>query len=53
VDFDVITSDQIVCICHIQEKNGSIVGQCISYLYISRSPMTLSGEKYCTVYLLH
>jgi hypothetical protein len=34
------TTDGIFCIRKILEKNGSVMGQCISYLQISRRLMT-------------
>jgi hypothetical protein len=34
-------------------KNGSILGHYIIYLYILRSPVTQSGEKYHTVFSLN
>jgi hypothetical protein len=33
-------------------KNGSIVGQYITYLWILKRPMTLWREKYCTIFSL-
>jgi hypothetical protein len=43
---NISTSDQIFYIRKILEKNGSIMGQCISYLLTSRKPMTQLREKF-------
>jgi hypothetical protein len=45
-------TDQIFYIQRIMEKNGSIMVQHISCLYISRKPMTQSGRRDCTIFSL-
>jgi len=45
--------DQMLCIYQILEKKWEYNGQYISYLHISRRPMTLLEEKYCTILLLN
>jgi hypothetical protein len=47
------TADQIFCIRQILEKNGSIMGHYISYLQISRRPVTQWSEKYCSTLSLN
>jgi len=43
---NISTTDHIICI-------RQILGQYISYLCISRRPMTRSGEKFCTIFSLN
>jgi hypothetical protein len=42
-----LMSDHLLCIFLVLEKNGSMMGGYISYLYTSRKHMTQSG-KVCT-----
>jgi hypothetical protein len=55
VNFDVI--DQLLirysAFIRYWRKNWTIMGVYNSYLYISRSPVTQSGEKYHTIFSLH
>jgi hypothetical protein len=44
------TTDQIFYIRQILEKNGSIIAQYISFLYISRWPTIQLGGKYYTIF---
>jgi hypothetical protein len=50
---NISTTDQIFYIWQMLQKNGSIMGQCISYLYTSRKPMTQSREKFFTIFCLN
>jgi hypothetical protein len=43
------TTDQIFYIHQIPEKNGRIMGWCISYLLISREPMIHLRENYFNI----
>jgi hypothetical protein len=47
------TTDQIFYIQQPLEKNGSIMGRCISYLLTSRKPMTQLREKFFTISCLN
>jgi hypothetical protein len=47
------TMDQIFYIRQILEKNGSIMGRCISYSLTSRKPMTQLREKFFTIFCLN
>jgi hypothetical protein len=47
------TTNKFFYICQIPEKNGSIMGQCISYLWTSRKSMTQLREKFFTVFCLN
>jgi hypothetical protein len=47
------TTDQIFYIRKILEKNGSIMGRCISYSLTSRKPMTQLREKFFTIFCLN
>jgi hypothetical protein len=47
------TTDQIFYIRQILEKNGSIMGRCISYLLTLRKPMTQLREKFFKISCLN
>jgi hypothetical protein len=47
------TMDQIFYIRQIIKKNGSTMGQCISYLLTSRKPMTQLREKFFKISCLN
>jgi hypothetical protein len=45
------STDQIFYIRQILEKNGNIMGRCISYLLTSKKPMTQLRDKFCNILL--
>jgi hypothetical protein len=47
------TIDKIFYIRQTLEKNGSIMGRCISYLLTSRKPMTQLRDKFFTISCLN